>query len=282
MASIKLQEKLEDDIRKLVNLSVQNKMGQRQMSAEAIKMSDQGLEAGLSYIGLVLESAEQTIAQYWAAYEDKIPKKRTVALIKYPDRYSLKDDKDRIQEAKELSTLMYTVPGNTVKKELAKNIVSALLSGRVDVEGLETIFKEIDEAEYTTSDPEIIIRSQEAGLVGEKIASEALGFSEDEYLQAREDHAARAVRILKAQTEAAGELQAAQGGAPQGQPPDQPQSSPPGENKPLANAAARGLGDLATNQKAGVEERAAAVDRTLEGTVKKPQRGPGKSLNKGA
>lgn len=268
MASIKLQEKLEDDIRKLVNLSVQNKIGQRQMSAEAIKMSDQGLEAGLSYIGLVLESAEQLIAQHWAAYEEKNPSRRVTALVKYPDRYSLKDDKDRIMEAKELSTLMYTVPGKTVKKELAKNIVSALLSGRVDVQGLEDIFKEIDAAQYTTSDPEIIIRSQEAGLVGEKIASEALGFSADEYLQAREDHAARAVRILKAQTEAAGELQVAQEKAAGGTP-------------GITKAGARGVNDLATNRNAGKQERAAAVDRTLANDKKKPVRGEGKSLNKG-
>ena len=267
MASIKLQEKLEDDIRKLVNLSVQNKIGQRQMSAEAIKMSDQGLEAGLSYIGLVLESAEQEIAQHWAAYEDKNPSKRTIALVKYPDRYSLKDDKDRIMEAKELSTLMYTVPGNTVKKELAKNIVSALLSGRVDVEGLETIFREIDSAEYTTSDPEIIIRSQEAGLVGEKTASEALGFSSTEYLQAREDHAARAIRILKAQTEAAGELEAAKQNAAGGEPLQRPE--------------ARGVGDLAVNNDEGKAERAKALDRTLANEKKKPVRGQGKTLNKG-
>ena len=274
MASIKLQEKLEDDIRKLVNLSVQNKIGQRQMSAEAIKMSDQGLEAGLSYIGIVLESAEKLIAQHWASYENKNPSKRTIALVKYPDRYSLKDDKDRIMEAKELSTLMYTVPGKTVKKELAKNIVSALLSGRVDVEGLEKIFSEIETAEYTTSDPEIIIRAQEAGLVGEQTASEALGFSEKEYLQAREDHAARAVRILKAQTEATGELQAAQAQAAGGQPNP---VAPAG----VVNAGARGLGDLAINADAGKQERAVAIDRTLADSNKKPQRGPGKSLNKG-
>jgi hypothetical protein len=277
MASIALQEKLEDDIRKLVNLSVQNKAGSRQMSAEAIKMSDQGLEAGLSYIGLVLESAEQMVAQHWAAYEDKNPANRTTALVKYPDRYSLKDDKDRIMEAKELSTLMYTVPGKTVKKELAKNIVSALLSGRVDVEGLETIFTEIDDAEYTTSDPDIIIRSQESGLVGEKVASEALGFGEGEYLVAREDHAERAVRILKAQTAATEELQSAQGGAPGGAPAAAPKGAPKG----VGNAAARGVGDLATDQKAGKAERTAAVDPTLSDTKKKPQRGPGKSLAKG-
>ena len=35
-------------------------------------MDNQGLEAGLSYIGLVLESAERRIAEFWAAYEDEL------------------------------------------------------------------------------------------------------------------------------------------------------------------------------------------------------------------
>jgi hypothetical protein len=256
MASMKLQEKLEDDIRKLVNLAVQNKMGQRAVSAEAMKLSDQGLEAGLSYIGLVLESAEHRIAEYWASYESKDPDKRLIAVIKYPDRYSLKDDEDRIKEARELAELMYTVPGKEVKKELAKNIVTTLLSGKVNTEKIDSIFKQIDEADYATSDPEIIIRAHEAGLVGEQTASIAIGFSDDEYLQAREDHVERAKRIMEAQL--AGKMEAAEG------------------------AAARGVDDLdASPNESGRREREQASDTTLEADKKKPVRGEGKSLRKG-
>jgi hypothetical protein len=259
-ASIRLQEKLEDDIRKLVNLEVQNKMGSRAASAEAIKMSDQGLEAGLSYIGLVLESAERTIATFWASYENKNKAKQQVATIKYPDRYSLKNDQDRIMEAKSLSDLMYSVPGNTVKKELSKNIVTALLSGRVSVSTLDDIFSEIDKAEYTTSNPEVIIRAQEVGLVGEQTASIALGFSEDEYLIAREDRLARAKALLDAQTEsqiAAMEI----------------------KNESMG---ARGIPELAMTNTEGVDERAEANDTTLEVDDSPPVRGEGKSLEKGA
>jgi len=78
-ASMKLQEKLEDEIRKLVNLAVSNKIGSRAKSAEAMKMSDQGLEAGLSFIGLVLEGGEQKIAKYWAAYEERQKSRQKVA-----------------------------------------------------------------------------------------------------------------------------------------------------------------------------------------------------------
>lgn len=251
MASIKLQEKLEDDIRKLVNLEVQNKMGAKAVSAEAIKMSDQGLEAGLSFIGLVLESAERSIATFWAGYENKNPNQQQVATIKYPDRYSLKDDVDRIAEAKSLADLMYSVPGQTVKRELAKNIVTALLAGRVSVGRIDEIFKEIDGAKYTTSDPETIIKAHEEGLCGDQVASMALGFDESEYLTAREDHEERAKRILEAQTEAKMDSEGDKPGA-------------------------RGVDDLSANPKEGKEEREEATDTTLNADTKKPVRGEGK------
>jgi hypothetical protein len=249
-ASIKLQEKLEDDIRKLVNLAVTNKIGKRATSAEALKMSDQGLEAGLSYIGLILESGERRLSQYWAAYEEVRTENRQIATIKYPDRYSLKTDQDRIDEAKKLAELMFKVPGRESKKELSKGIVTALLSGRVNTETLDEIFTEIDNADYSTSDPDTIIRAQEAGLCGDQVASIALGFKPDEYLQAREDHLDRATRILKAQTSIKG----------------------------ADNPAARGVGDLSDDPaREGVEERKAATDTTLSDTAAKPVRGEGRA-----
>jgi hypothetical protein len=287
MASMKLQEKLEDDIRKLINLAVQNKMGQRAVSAEAMKLSDQGLEAGLSYIGLVLESAERQIAEHWAAYEHKDRDKRKIATVKYPDRYSLKNDEDRVKEAQDLSALMYSVPGRTVKKELSKNIVSALLAGKVGTETLDTIHKEIDKADYATSDPDIIIRSQEQGLCGEKVASQALGFGDDEYLTAREDHTDRVKRIAEAQAEVAidqkeAELELMKKHMPEPEPgaPGEPPAGPGGQ-KPIKNPAARGLPELDPDPKSGVKERAEATDTTEKPDKKKPVRGEGKKIDKG-
>jgi hypothetical protein len=255
-ASMDLQEKLEDDIRKLVNLAVQNKIGRRASSAEAMKMSDQGLEAGLSYIGLVLEGAERKISTHWASYEEREVKKREIATVKYPDRYSLKSDLDRIQEASKLSELMFTVPGTTVKRELAKDIVTALLGGKINVDTMDRIFAEIDKADYTTSDPTVIIQAKEAGLVSEQTASMALGFSEDEYLQARKDHAERAARILLAQTAAnqAGD-----------------------STEDAENAGARGVEDVSAEPETeGKEERGQATETALKETTKKPQRGEAK------
>lgn len=275
MASLKLQEKLEDDIRKLVNLAVQNKMGQRAVSAEAMKLSDQGLEAGLSYIGLIMEGAERKVAQYWAAYENSDPILRQVATVKYPDRYSLKDDVDRIKEAQDLASLMYAVPGDTVKRELSKNIVTVLLSGKVDSDKIDTIFTEVDNAAYTTSNPDTIVRAHEAGLVGEQTASVALGFNENEYIQARADHIDRATRILEAQSQVALKAKLAE-------------SELTGlnntEDETLElpdNAGARGVTDLAIEGNEGAQEREEATDQTLEADKRPPIRGPGKDTEKG-
>jgi hypothetical protein len=266
LASIKLQEKLEDDIRKLVNLAVQNKTGQRAISAEAMKLSDQGLEAGLSYIGLVLENAERQIAEHWAGYESKDPDHREVATIKYPDRYSLKNDEDRVKEATQLAELMYTVPGDQVKKELSKNIVTALLSGKINTATIDTIFKEIDNANYMTSDPEIIIRSHESGLVGGETASRAIGFDEKEWNKAKQDHIERVQSIAEAQ-------------APKE--PEVAEGEEEDEEGTEGGMAARGVKDLDPDPESGKKERAAASDTTLEADKKKPVRGEGKDLKKG-
>ncbi len=68
-ASLELQDRLKRDIRELVNLAVSSLAVRA--SAESKAMDNQGLEAGLSYIGLLLESAERQIAEFWAAYEER-------------------------------------------------------------------------------------------------------------------------------------------------------------------------------------------------------------------
>jgi hypothetical protein len=196
-ASMKLQEKLENDIRKLVQLAVVNLAPRA--SAESKQMDSEGLNAGLSFIGLQLESAERLITEYWAAYENSNPSLQQIATIKYPERYSLKDDGQRLEEANKLSGLSDRIPGRTFKREVAKQIVGVLLGGRVPVATIDAIEKEIDAANYTTSDPDIIIEAKNAGLVGEKTASIAIGFDPDEHIQAQKDHVARIKRIAIAQ-----------------------------------------------------------------------------------
>ena len=277
-ASMSLQGKLEDDIRKLIHLAVTATAARA--TAESKTMDNQGLKAGLSYIGLVLEAAERQIAEFWAAYEERDPAKRNVATIKYPDRYSLKTDADRIKEAEDLVKLMYAVPGQRVKRELAKTIVLALLGGKVSVGDIQAIFKEIDDAPYATSDPTTIMAAVEAGLCGEKTASMALGFNDGEHIQARADHAARAIRILQAQQKGGQFGDQAVGGTRRDPAMDKQEGS---ESTNLSvvgqmnsDAGARGVPDLSANASAGKEEKAASRETTLKDNPIPPVRGPGK------
>jgi hypothetical protein len=245
--SLELQDRLKRDIRELVNLAVSS-LAVR-VSAESKAMDNQGLEAGLSYIGLLLESAERQIGEFWAAYEERNPGKREVATIKYPERYSLKSDADRIKEAQELQKLMGAVPGRRVKRELAKGIVQALLGGKISLDDLGAINREIDSANYTNSDPQTIILAAQAGLVGEKTGSIALGFDDDEYLAAREDHLARIKRIAEAQG-----MDEDVGGDP----------------------AARGVPDLSADPNAGAAEKATSRNTDLRDTTARRVRGKGR------
>jgi len=237
-ASMKLQENLKNDIRSLINLAVQTLATRG--SAESKSLDNSGLEAGLSYIGLVLENAERKIAEYWVSYETKTESKRQIPTIKYPDRYSLKTDGDRIKESTELSSLMNKVPGQLVKREIAKSIVEALLGGKVAVDVIEKINREIDTSPYTTSDADVISMAVDKGLVGNETASLSLGFGVDEYKQAAKDHAERIARIQQAQSD-------------------------PG---------ARGISDLSVDPDAAKKEKNKSIDMTLEDTTKKKQRGP--------
>jgi len=290
-ASIALQEKYEEDIRKLVNLAVQS-MASR-ASAESKSLDNAGLEAGLSFIGLVLEQTERQITQYWAAYEEKSETKRKVATIKYPDRYSLKTDTDRIDEATKLSKLIYSLPGQEAKREIAKSIVMVLLGGKIDVSTIDSIRDEIDACDYLTSEPNTIIQAVEAGLCGQQTGSKALGFADDEYKQAQEDHFLRAMRIQAAQaiqapgpTRPSGSKEAER--ALETNPQDKgvqiftPDASLPNPDPQtataLSNPAGRGVPDL--DQKASADaakdEKTQSRNTDFSSTTKKPVRGNSK------
>ena len=248
-ASMDLREELVQEINRLVNLGIEV-LGSR-MPAGTQALDTGGLEAGLSYIGLILESAERRIAEFWAAYEDRVVSRRRVATIKYPDRYSLKTDKDRIDEATALSKLMSSVPGQTIKREISKSITQSLLGGKVSVETIGKVNSEIDESVYTTSDPTTILAAVEAGLCGEKTGSMALGFGPDEHVQAKKDHAERAARVAQAQ------------------------ASVKGSNSIGGDPAARGVPDLSANPSASRQEKKQGRDRTLHDSKRRRVRGQG-------
>lgn len=236
LASMKLQEKLEDDIRKLVNLAVANKSGSRTESAEAKKLSSQGLEAGLSFIGLVLEQTEQLIANYWAMYE----RGEKPAKVDYPERYILKQDSERIEESKQLALLLDRIPSKKARKTLAKKIVETLLGGQSDSDEMKAMLSEIESAGFTTGAVQDIIQAHSAGLVSDETASNALGFDGNkEVEQAKKDKAERAAITLLAQTEVAGGS---------------------GQAAIAQGTGARGVPDVDPNPDSAVQEKEASTD----------------------
>jgi hypothetical protein len=250
MASMALQSKLEDDIRKLVNLAVVA-LGTSRASADARGIDNQGLEAGLAFIGLVLEGGERKIANMWAAYEGL---DQTKTVVTYPTQYSLKTNAERIDEAGKLIDLIFSIPSTSAKKELAKDATVSLMGGRINPDKMQIIFKEIDAAKYATSDPEVIRLAKEEGLAGDVTLSNALGFDgETEIPKAEIDHAKRIARIAEAQSAEKGD------------------DGSPG---------ARGVNDLSANSKEGKDEKADANNTDANSTTKKPTRGKGKAVSK--
>jgi hypothetical protein len=241
--SIELQTKLEHDIRKLVHLAVQTLA--TRASAESKSMDNQGLESGLSFIGETLEKGEREIAYHWAAYE----RSSAQPMVNYPTTYSLKKDSERAEEAEKLGEFVSKVPSRTAKLELGKCMVASLLGGKIPSETLAKIYKEIDSAEYVTSDVDTIIRGKEAGLVGDRVSSMALGFLEDEHLQAEEDHSKRIARIAKSQG----------GGGANGDP------------------ASRGVKDLSANPNAGSDEKKKQAETDTKDDGARRFRGRGKA-----
>jgi len=250
LGSMKLQEKLEANIRQLINLAVVNTAAPRQ-SAASKSFDNQGLEAGLSFIGLVLEQTEQRVADFWASYESVEVAARNIAVIKYPERYALRSDQERIDEAAGLVDLIKQTPSSTARKELWKTIITVLLGGKISVDDMNTIFREIETAAFTTSDPDVIFEALERGAVGEVTANLALGFEgEEEVKKARIDHADRLARIAEAQS-----------------------SKDDGEDD---NLAARGLKDFDDGSGGASKEREEANNPDLQADRKKRVRGKGK------
>ena len=194
MAAMKKEEQLKRDIRILVNLGLAQIQG-TMASAESKNMDQKGLEAGLSYVGMELEHAERRIAAIWAEYEGVSDQ----PTVQYPQRYSLKSDADLMQEAKDLEDRMMAIPSDTYKREIAKKIAETMLGPDLSLEQLQKIYKEIDDAEILTTDPDVIYKAIENVVLSPEGAAKALGIPKSEVDKAAKAHAERAATILAQQ-----------------------------------------------------------------------------------
>jgi hypothetical protein len=247
LASMKKQEQLKNDIRSLVNLSLSN-MRPAFASAESKQMDERGLDSGLSSIGLVLQHCERRIAYYWHLLEGK----KNTASIKYPEKWSLKSEQDRREEAKSLRELRETIPSETFQQAISYEIAILMLGHKVSNTDLKKIHEEIKAAKSYTSDPETIFKSVELGLCDLQLAAELLGLPKDAPKKAAKDHADRLARISEAQAK------------------NQPE--------PVGNPGARGVTDMDPSPgQSGRDEKAASRDNTNDPTPSDKVRGEAKA-----
>lgn len=198
LASMKKQEQMKCDIYELIDIAASTAIPQH-ASAESKQMDNQGLESGLSYIGLELEWGEREIAKIWGLYENSEPAK-----IKYPTKYTLKSDEQRLNEAEKLDEVKTSVPSKTFAKEVTKRIAHTMLADKIPVEILDKIEKEIDAAEYISSDPELIKIASELGMCDAVTGSNAMGFNGEKVVpKAQEEHAKRLAIIAESQAKGA-------------------------------------------------------------------------------
>ena len=193
-ASMRKADQLKADIRKLINLNLQS-IGQQRQSSESKQEDRRGLESSLSYIGLLLETAENEIGRIWAKFEGS-NKEPTVV---YPMDYSLKSDEDRQIEAEALEASWQVVPSLEYKKLLLAQIVKLRAGHLMSPEIYNKIKAEINKAKTLNTDPKEILEDHKAGLVGDETASLARGYSEDEVEKAKKDRAERIKLTMEAQ-----------------------------------------------------------------------------------
>ncbi len=176
--SMEKGQQLRADIRLLVNLNLSNIHPSRS-SAESKGIDKEGLESSLSYIGLMLQKAENEIAYHWSAFEGG-----KSAKITYPRSYNLKTDDERFEEADKIGKLMHKVPSNTFKKELARKLAHILVATDVTNETWDKIVAEINAAKSLTTDPDEILADVKEMLVSHELASELRGYPSGEATKA--------------------------------------------------------------------------------------------------
>lgn len=189
LASMKKQEQIIHNIRRLLNLALDN-----------VTSLHNGIDSGLAGIGLELLGVEQEIAKHWEAYYNRTSNTEII----YPTTYSLKTDEQRQAEATSLKSLKTAVPSRTFSREVSKEIVRKIFEGKLSHAQVLLIESEIDAANYVLSDPEDIRTASELGYVSAITGSNALGFNgPEEVPTAQIEHAKRLATIAISQSQGA-------------------------------------------------------------------------------
>lgn len=196
--SMNKQEQMKSEIRQLVQLAVAN-LQPKMASAESKSFDVRNLEAGLSCIGLELERMERKIAEAYAAYEGGTP-----AEIKYPEKYMLKTDEEKWNEAEKLSKRLADAPSIQYKREITKKIARIMLEDEISSEKMAEIESQIDKATAFVNDPVMLQTMLQNGVISTESAGNSQALPADESAKAAKEHAARIQRIAESQAKGNG------------------------------------------------------------------------------
>jgi hypothetical protein len=207
--SMEKQRQLKEDIRRLVHLALST-VSPKMASAESKSKDAQGLEAGLSHVGTVLEHMENRIAAIWADYEGA----KQPAQVLYPKTYSLQTEEDRQEEAKVMEELRDVVPSGKFQKFISRAIVKTLIGHKASLEEIDAINKEIEEAKSYSAKEEFLIERLKEGAMDRRLFAEITGMPESTIDAAEQEHADRLARVVESQTAAAAQNNPAARGNP--------------------------------------------------------------------
>lgn len=195
LASMDKQKFMTQEIDKLLHLAIEN-----QNQIVAIKNEDgstiEVVLNGLSYIGHVLQTAEQEIANIIAMYEGT----KEPAKVIYPVQYTLKSDSEIIEDAEKLQITAQGIPSKTYKQEVAKQVATMTVGTKIPEGVLKTIYDELETAPNMVADPKSIETDVNLGLVSLETASLSRGWAAGEAAKAAVDHAERLARIAASQS----------------------------------------------------------------------------------
>lgn len=198
-ASMELGVEMRHDIRQLLNLTL-SALEPKFASAESKDMDQRGLESGLSYIGLECQNIERKIAYFWSLYEN-IP----AATVNYPEQYALKNEADIAKESENNIKLQDRIPSRAAKKELCKILAKTNLGCKITYDQLQTIYREIDAAEFIDSTAVNVQQDVLAGLVDKETASTARGYDGPSVVpKAEAEFVKRQAEIAKSQSKPRG------------------------------------------------------------------------------
>ena len=200
--SMEKQDRLAKGMRMLVDLAlISMSVKAAEQSGKSKEADRVGTEAGLSYIGTVLETGDREVASLMHEFLSKDGK--TEHEVKYPEGFSLKTAEDRQKEAETLRGQRSAVQSPTFAKSVDKRIAEISLRGIATPEEIKAVQDEIDVAPYIDDDPQrskVVLEDVKAGVVSKRRATVLRAHEESEAAAVMDEEEERMNRAISGQT----------------------------------------------------------------------------------